>query len=191
MYLQFLHLGTTSHHQKYQKRGRHIQEIIVNMYPKPSKPSDVDQRDAKAQASVKNWTEKKWLQILPALMSPIPRFWRQKHHCQWVIKETSHLLDITLVDLRVQAPKTSRPFASRCVFRASSSSPATHYMRYCATALQSRSVTRSFCLWTFGCQSQNLHKIGQLDCTLPRLVDHPSLPSLQLSRRVKLSKPQK
>ncbi len=40
-------------------------------------------------------------------------------------REKRHLLDITLVDLRVQAPKTSRPFASRCVFRASSSSPAT------------------------------------------------------------------
>ena len=38
---------------------------------------------------------------------------------------------------------------------------------------------------------KHLHKNGQMDCTLPRLVDHPSLPSLQLSRRVKLSKPQK
>lgn len=38
------------------------------------KPSDVDQVDAKAQASAKNWTEKKWLQILPALMAQIQRF---------------------------------------------------------------------------------------------------------------------
>lgn len=133
MYLQFPHSGTSSKKRPTFAGYRTLQ------------PSDVDQVDAKAQASAKNWTEKKWLQILPALMAPIQRFLETQNT---TADESSagHLLH-----LRVQAPKTSRPFASRCVFRASSSSPA-------APRICQGSVTRPFCLWKFACQSRNLHK---------------------------------